>query len=113
VLFFDTARWSWNAALTTGAILAATDPVAVVALMKELGVSERLATLLEGESLLNDGTAIVVFQVAGSGCVATCRPSLLQRRMLLVYLRNVTAPPPPLSFFFLFFFPCYPRFNQW
>lgn len=46
-----------------GAILSATDPVAVVALMKELGVSERLATLIEGESLLNDSTAIVVFQV--------------------------------------------------
>jgi hypothetical protein len=56
-------RWNWNASLTTGAILSATDPVAVVALMKELGVSERLGTLMEGESLLNDGTAIVVFNV--------------------------------------------------
>lgn len=50
-------------ALTCGSILSATDPVAVVALMKELGVSERLGTLMEGESLLNDGTAIVVFGV--------------------------------------------------
>jgi NhaP-type Na+/H+ or K+/H+ antiporter len=49
--------------MTAGAILAATDPVAVVALMKELGVSERLGILMEGESLLNDGTAIVVFGV--------------------------------------------------
>ena len=46
-----------------GAILSATDPVAVVALLKELGVSKRLSTLIEGESLLNDGTALVAFEV--------------------------------------------------
>eukprot|EP00352_Strombidinopsis_acuminata_P001357 CAMPEP_0176347600 /NCGR_PEP_ID=MMETSP0126-20121128/7188_1 /TAXON_ID=141414 ORGANISM="Strombidinopsis acuminatum, Strain SPMC142" /NCGR_SAMPLE_ID=MMETSP0126 /ASSEMBLY_ACC=CAM_ASM_000229 /LENGTH=254 /DNA_ID=CAMNT_0017695875 /DNA_START=564 /DNA_END=1328 /DNA_ORIENTATION=- len=46
-----------------GAIVSATDPVAVVALLKELGASRRLATLIEGESLLNDGTAMVVFLV--------------------------------------------------
>jgi NhaP-type Na+/H+ or K+/H+ antiporter len=44
--------------------LSATDPVAVVALLKELGVDERLGTLIEGESLMNDGSAIVVFTVA-------------------------------------------------
>ena len=46
-----------------GSIISATDPVAVVALLKELGASRRLATLIEGESLLNDGTAMVVFLV--------------------------------------------------
>jgi len=46
-----------------GSIISATDPVAVVALLKELGASRRLATLIEGESLLNDGTAMVVFAV--------------------------------------------------
>lgn len=55
--------WSWPASLVLGATLSATDPVAVVALLKELGVSPRLGTLIEGESLLNDGTAIVVFDV--------------------------------------------------
>jgi NhaP-type Na+/H+ or K+/H+ antiporter len=54
---------TWNAAVLYGAIASATDPVAVVALMKELGASRRLATLVEGESLLNDGTAMVVFNV--------------------------------------------------
>lgn len=54
---------SWNSAVLYGAIASATDPVAVVALMKELGASRRLATLVEGESLLNDGTAMVVFNV--------------------------------------------------
>jgi NhaP-type Na+/H+ or K+/H+ antiporter len=53
----------WSAALMYGSIISATDPVAVVALLKELGASRRLATLIEGESLLNDGTAMVVFLV--------------------------------------------------
>ena len=44
-----------------GAIVSATDPVAVVSLLKELGVDEEISTLIEGESLLNDGTAMVVF----------------------------------------------------
>ncbi len=47
-----------------GALIAATDPVAVVALFRELGVPRQLRVLLEGESLLNDGTAIVIFGLA-------------------------------------------------
>ena len=47
--------------LVFGALVAATDPVAVVALFRTLGVPKRLQVLLEGESLFNDGTAIVVF----------------------------------------------------
>jgi NhaP-type Na+/H+ or K+/H+ antiporter len=47
-----------------GAIVSATDPVAVVALLKELGASKKLSTLIEGESLLNDGTAMVIFMIA-------------------------------------------------
>jgi monovalent cation:H+ antiporter, CPA1 family len=47
-----------------GAMVAATDPVAVVSTFKQLGSPRRLGTLIESESLLNDGTAIVVFAVA-------------------------------------------------
>ncbi len=47
-----------------GAMVAATDPVAVVSTFKQLGSPRRLATLIESESLLNDGTAIVLFAVA-------------------------------------------------
>jgi CPA1 family monovalent cation:H+ antiporter len=50
-------------ALVFGALISATDPVAVVALFRNLGAPRRLALLVEGESLLNDGTAIVVFQI--------------------------------------------------
>ena len=50
-------------ALVFGALIAATDPLAVVALFRSLGVPKRLAVLIEGESLLNDGTAIVLFNL--------------------------------------------------
>lgn len=50
-------------ALLFGALISATDPVAVVALFKELGAPLRLNVLVEGESLFNDATAIVVFTI--------------------------------------------------
>ncbi|MBE9524207.1 MAG: Na+/H+ antiporter [Chloroflexi bacterium] len=50
-------------ALIFGALVAATDPVAVVALFRSLGVPKRLQVLIEGESLFNDGTAIVIFNL--------------------------------------------------
>src|SRR5215216_7596339 len=52
-----------QAALVLGALVSATDPVAVVALFRRLGVPRRLQVLLEGESLFNDGTAIVMFNL--------------------------------------------------
>ena len=54
-------HWSWTACMTFGAMLSATDPVAVVALMKELGAPKQLSILIEGESLFNDGTAMAIF----------------------------------------------------
>lgn len=50
-------------ALLFGALISATDPVAVIALFKELGTPERLTIMVEGESLLNDATAIVVVSI--------------------------------------------------
>ena len=50
-------------ALVFGALVSATDPVAVVELFRRLGAPRRLQVLLEGESLLNDGTAIVMFSL--------------------------------------------------
>nr|KAG5699435.1 hypothetical protein BaRGS_016281 [Batillaria attramentaria] len=54
-------NWDWYWSLLFGAIVSATDPVAVVALLKEIGASQHLSLLIEGESLLNDGTAMVAF----------------------------------------------------
>lgn len=50
-------------ALLFGSLISATDPVAVIALFKELGVPKQLAILVEGESLFNDATAIVTFNI--------------------------------------------------
>ena len=50
-------------ALIFGALVSATDPVSVVALFRSMGVPKRLQMLLEGESLFNDGTAIVVYTI--------------------------------------------------
>ncbi len=51
----------WIAALIAGALLSATDPVAVLALFKRVGAPERLRTIIDGESLFNDATAIVLY----------------------------------------------------
>lgn len=55
--------WSWLVALMFGSILSATDPVAVVALLHESGASKSLAALIDLESLLNDGSAFVIFSI--------------------------------------------------
>lgn len=53
----------WIAALITGALLSATDPVAVIEVMRKLGVPDRLCMLLDGEALFNDATSIVTFSI--------------------------------------------------
>jgi len=63
ILGYKGDDFPFSASLLLGSICSATDPVAVVALLKELGASKRLATMIEGESLLNDGTAMVVFLI--------------------------------------------------
>ncbi|MGD8317871.1 MAG: Na+/H+ antiporter [Myxococcales bacterium] len=56
--------FGWRQALVFGALISATDPIAVVAIFRSLGAPRRLTMLLEGESLLNDGTAIVFFSLS-------------------------------------------------
>lgn len=58
------AGWQWLSAAVFGVLIAATDPVAVIATFNEAGVGGRLRLLLESESLFNDGTAAVAFGVA-------------------------------------------------
>jgi CPA1 family monovalent cation:H+ antiporter len=66
--------WHWMGAAMFGALIAATDPVAVIAAFKDMRAEPRLGLLLEAESLLNDGAAAVAFAIlvaaangAGSG----------------------------------------------
>ena len=54
----------WLLALLVGAIVAPTDPVAVIALFQQLGVPDRLKNLVEGESIFNDGTGGAVYEMA-------------------------------------------------
>src|ERR1700730_7920025 len=61
--------WDWGSAVLFGVLIAATDPVSVIATFKESKVQERLRMLIESESLLNDGTAAVAF-VAVLGVLA-------------------------------------------
>ncbi|QYK52068.1 MAG: cation:proton antiporter [Fimbriimonadaceae bacterium] len=57
--------WTLPAALIFGALIAATDPVSVIAMFKELKVEGRLRILVEAESLFNDGFAAVLFSILG------------------------------------------------
>ena len=50
-------------ALLFGCIISATDPISVLAIFKDLTVDKRLSLIMEGESLLNDGTAVVLFGI--------------------------------------------------
>ena len=59
-----TVGWVWPAAIIFGVLIAATDPVSVIATFKEAKVEGRLRLLVEAESLFNDSTAAVAFTVA-------------------------------------------------
>ena len=57
-------------ALLFGAIISATDPISVLAIFKDLRMDKRLSLIIEGESLLNDGTAAALFQIVLAGIIA-------------------------------------------
>jgi CPA1 family monovalent cation:H+ antiporter len=73
----------WQAALVFGGVIAATDPVAVTALFRQVAAPRQLEVLVESESLLNDGTSIVVLS------------------LILAYLGGTTTTPWSLSLDFL------------
>src|SRR5215467_12451812 len=55
---------SWAAAFTLGAIVSPTDPLAAAAIMRRVAVPRRLVSIVEGEGLFNDATALVAYRVA-------------------------------------------------
>ena len=75
----------WKLAITFAAIVAATDPVAVTAIFRDLDAPPQLATLVEGESLLNDGTAVVLFSLVVAYVVGSdSGPVAMSAEFLLV-----------------------------
>src|SRR5713226_263808 len=62
--------WLVLIALLFGCIISATDPISVLAIFKDLRVDKRLALIMESESLLNDGTAVVLFEILFATAVA-------------------------------------------
>ena len=54
----------WAAAFTLGAIVAPTDPIAATTIMRRMAVPRRMVSVVEGESLINDGTALVAYRTA-------------------------------------------------
>ncbi|HKK16117.1 MAG TPA: sodium:proton antiporter [Gammaproteobacteria bacterium] len=85
----------WIAALVTGALLSATDPAAVITLLQRSGVSTRLSLLLQGESLFNDATAIVLFTlfvgIASVGNIESVPWTNASIRFLSVFLGGLAA----------------------
>jgi Na+/H+ antiporter len=61
---------SWEAAFVLGAIVSPTDPLAATSIARRVGVPRRLVTVVEGESLVNDGTALVLYRVAVAAVVS-------------------------------------------
>jgi CPA1 family monovalent cation:H+ antiporter len=61
---------SWGSAFVLGAIVSPTDPIAATAIARRLGVPRRIVSIVEGESLVNDGTALVFLRAAVTAVVA-------------------------------------------
>jgi CPA1 family monovalent cation:H+ antiporter len=82
--------FGWADGLLLGAIVAATDPIAVVNVLRQLRAPAGLAAILEGESLFNDGTGVAVF-AAVLGTILSGHPSFLDAGVRFVYVALVGA----------------------
>ena len=67
VVAHEALGFDWAPAFVLGAIVSPTDPVAATAIARRLGVPDRIVTIVEGESLINDGTALVAYKFAVAG----------------------------------------------
>jgi monovalent cation/hydrogen antiporter len=69
VVAHEVIGMSWPLAFALGAIVSPTDPVAATAIMRQLGAPRRLVNIVEGESLVNDASALVAYRVAVAAAV--------------------------------------------
>src|SRR5256714_2117399 len=80
VVAHEAVGLAWAPASVLGAVVAPTDPIAATAIARRLGVPWRVVTTVEGESLVNDATALVLYRAAGAAAVAgtfSLRPASL------------------------------------
>ena len=95
------AGWGWMASALFGALIGATDPVSVIALMKDQNAAQRLRFIMESESLVNDGAAAVLFSLALALALAVPR-SLAEHDALVgvtfavvafsIFVQGLTVP---------------------
>ena len=78
------AAIAWGPAFVFATLIAATDPIAVVSLVRALGAPARLGVLIEGESLLNDGTAAVAFTTTAAFVLGE-HPSVVEASVGFIY----------------------------
>ncbi|MBX9879976.1 MAG: Na+/H+ antiporter [Candidatus Obscuribacterales bacterium] len=79
------AGLSLPAALLFGTMIAATDPISVIALFRQIGMDKRLTLIIEGESLFNDGVAVALFQLTLAIILAGVVPSVPKTIFDLLY----------------------------
>jgi len=87
-------QWSWSLSLILGVILCPTDPVAVVALVKKIGASTKLTYLITGESLLNDATALVLYNLLFSLIAVGNKSVEISVKGVIVYFLEVVFISP-------------------
>lgn len=90
VLVHFLLRLDWSSGFLLGAIVAATDPIAVVTLLRQVGAPRGVEAILDGESLFNDGTGVAVF-AAVLGTILAGHPSAGDALLRFLFVTGVGA----------------------
>ena len=86
-------NWSWALYLELGAILCATDPVAVDSLLKSVKASPNLTMVVTSESLLNDGSALVLYNLFAMAISKTGEGGMSSLNVLIYFIRVIFISP--------------------